>query len=251
MRKKLQGMVGKVYSSNNFGDFEIIEYNDWRNVKVRFKNSGYECKTTICNIRSGEVKDKNSPSVFGVGYIGTKYPIVGSNNRLLSEYRIWHRMLRRCYCPKSHIKHPTYKDCTVSENFKSYEYFYEWCQNQIGFNNPNWELDKDLLIKGNKLYAEDTCIFLPKEINLCLNTNTLKGHLPVGVGLTKHGKYFARISSKGKEIHLGIYETPEEAFLKYKANKESIFRELSDTWGSLLDPRAKIALYNRKVEITN
>ena len=46
MRKKLQGMVGKVHSSNNFGDFEIIEYNDWRNVKVRFKNSGYECKTT-------------------------------------------------------------------------------------------------------------------------------------------------------------------------------------------------------------
>ncbi len=88
MRKKLQGMVGKVYSSNNFGDFEIIEYNDWRNVKVRFKNSGYECKTTISSIRSGEVKDKNSPSVFGVGCIGTKYPIVGSNNRLLSEYRI-------------------------------------------------------------------------------------------------------------------------------------------------------------------
>ena len=77
-------MVGKVYSSNNFGDFEIIEYNDWRNVKVRFKNSGYECKTTISNIRSGGVKDKNSSSVFGVGCIGTKYPIVGSNNRLLS-----------------------------------------------------------------------------------------------------------------------------------------------------------------------
>ena len=38
--------------------------------------------------------------------------------------------------------------------------------------------------------------------------------LPVGVSPTKQGKYFARISSKSEETHLGIYETPEEAFFK-------------------------------------
>lgn len=71
-------------------------------------------------------------------------------------------------------KYPTYKDCEVSENFKSYEYFYEWCNKQIGFGNEYWQLDKDLLIKGNKVYSENTCHFIPKEINLVLTKSDKK-----------------------------------------------------------------------------
>ena len=111
------------------------------------------------------------PSVCGVGILGAKYPS-RVNGVLTKEYDLWYSMLRRCYSDNSKKKRPTYERCEVSDKFKSYEYFYEWCQNQIGFDNDGngfpFHLDKDLLVKGNKVYSEDTCVFIPQEINKVL-----------------------------------------------------------------------------------
>ena len=118
-------------------------------------------------------------------------------------------MLRRCYSITYKKKHPTYEGCECSENFRSYEYFYEWCNEQIGFNNKNWQLDKDLLTKGNKVYSESTCVFIPAEINLLLVKNTAsRGENLVGVYWSKTNKAFvARVSkSKGKREYLGLFK---------------------------------------------
>ena len=99
--------------------------------------------------------------------------------------------------------------------FKSYEYFYEWCQNQIGFSNQGWHLDKDLWIKGNKVYSEDSCIFLPHEINSLLTKRTAsKGKHLIGVYWNKTNKALRAMVSKnkGKQDHLGYYSTELEAF---------------------------------------
>ena len=159
-----KGCVGKVCKSKSSGDFKIVKYNNSTNVEIQFVTTGYEMVAQLGNIKSGKVKDPYVPSVCGVGILGTKYPPKVNGVRT-KEYELWCNMLKRCYSEVYKKQRPTYEGCKVSDNFKNYEYFYEWCNQQIGFGNQGWHLDKDLLTKGNKVYSEDSCIFIPSEIN--------------------------------------------------------------------------------------
>ena len=143
--------VGKVCKSLNSGNFKIVKYNDAYNVEIQFLKTGFETSATLGNIRNGKVKDSYSPSVYGVGILGTKYPSK-VNGVLTKEYVLWRGMLKRCYSDVYKKRYPTYEGCKVSNKFKNYEYFYEWYHKQIGFDVKGWHLDKDLLIKGNKVY---------------------------------------------------------------------------------------------------
>ena len=163
--------VGKICKSKFSGDFKILKYNNNENVEIQFLKTGYETTVQLINIKSGSIKDPYSPSVCGVGILGNKYPSK-VNGRNTKEYVLWTSMLKRCYSDAYKSKYPTYEGCKVSGKFKSYEYFYEWCNEQVGFDNEGWHLDKDLLIKGNKVYSESACIFIPNEINLLLTKRT-------------------------------------------------------------------------------
>ena len=245
--------VGKICKSLNSGDFKILKYNDATNVEIQFLKTGYEMVAQLEHIRKGSVKDPYSPSACGVGILGTKYPS-RVNGVHTKEYKLWTGMLERCYSTTLRNKYPTYKDCEASENFKSFEYFYEWCNNQIGFGNEGWQLDKDLLIKGNKIYSENTCVFLPNEINILLTKRTaLRGEYLIGVSWSKTNKAFvAQINkNKGKQEYLGSFATELEAFNAYKTAKESFVKEQADNWKSQIDIRAYNALMNYKVEITD
>ena len=163
-------------------------------------------------------------------------------------------MLRRCYNDAYKKKRPTYEGCEVSDNFKSYEYFYEWCQKQVGFRNSGWHLDKDLLIKGNKVYSEDTCVFIPAEINTVLVKRTAsRGEYLIGVYWNKKGKAFRAMVSKnkGKREHLGLFNTELEAYNAYKTAKEAFVKEQANKWKDKIDERAYNALMNYEVEITD
>ena len=173
--------VGKVCKSKLSGDFKILKYNDARNVEVQFLKTGFETSAELGNIRNGNVKDPYLPSVYGVGVAGAKYQIT-VNGRNIKEYVLWKEMLRRCYSDNYKKRQPTYEGCEVSDKFKSYEYFYEWCNKQIGFDNEGWHLDKDLLVKGNKVYSEDSCVFIPSEINtLLIKCTASRGEHLIGV----------------------------------------------------------------------
>ena len=243
--------VGKVCKSKLSGDFKILKYNDSANVEIQFINTGY-CKVAeMKEVRNGLIKDPYSPSVYGVGVVGAKYPIT-INGVHTKEYGLWNNMLQRCYYDAYKKKYQTYKDCEVSENFKSYEYFYEWCNKQIGFDNEDWHLDKDLLIKGNKVYNENTCVFLPREINTLLTKSTAsRGEYLIGVCWNKTNKAFrARVSkNKGKQEHLGYFSTELEAFNVYKVAKEAFIKEQANKWKSQIDDRAYNALMNYEVNI--
>ena len=245
--------VGKVCKSKSSGDFKILKYNDTANVEIRFLKTGYEMVTQLGNIKSGKVKDPYAPSVCGVGVVGTKYPSM-INGVQTKEYDLWHNMLQRCYNGAFKKKRPTYECCEVSDKFKRYEYFYEWCQKQIGFDNQGWQLDKDLLVKGNKVYSEDSCVFLPQEINsLLVKSNASRGEYLIGVCWDKAKRSFkAQLrKNRGKSEHLGLFKTELKAFNVYKTAKESYLKEQANEWKSQIDDRAYNALMNYQVEITD
>ena len=247
--------VGKVCKSKSSGDFKVLKYNNGKNVEIQFLKTGYEATVELGSIRNGSVKDPYSPSVFGVGITGTKYPPT-INGAQTKEYVLWKHMLERCYSDTYKKKQPTYIDCEVSENFKSYEYFYEWCNKQIGFGNEGDEnpfhLDKDLLIKGNKVYSENTCVFIPREINQVLVKRTAsRGEHLIGVYWDKTKKAFIAMVSKNKrkQEYLGSFKTEIEAFNAYKTAKELYIKEVANKFKSQIDLRAYNALMSYEVMI--
>ena len=108
------------------------------------------------------------------------------------------------------------------------------------------------MIKGNKIYSEDTCVFIPKDINLLLTKCTAtRGEHLIGVSWCKRDKVFrATVSrNKGKQEHLGFFKTELEAFNAYKKAKEAFIKEQANKWKSQIDIRAYNALMNYEVNI--
>ena len=243
--------VGKVFKSLNSGDFKILKYNDSGNVEIQFINTGYRKVAEMKEVRNGEVKDPYSPSVYGIGVVGTKYPIT-VNGVQTKEYDLWKGMLRRCYSDSFKKGCPTYEGCEVSENFEYYEYFYEWCHKQIGFYNEGWQLDKDLLVKGNKVYSENTCVLLPSDINaLLVKSDKTRGKFLIGVTFHKKLNKFSAQCNTHLAKHIGYFDTEVEAFEAYKQAKENHLKEVAEKWKDRIDIKAYNALMNYQVEITD
>ena len=188
-----------------------------------------------------------------MGFNDGIYPSVGTK-----EHSLWRSMLARCYKESNLLKKPTYRDCEVSDNFKDYTYFYEWCNKQVGFNSLDenervFALDKDLLVKGNKVYSENTCVFVPMEINnLIVKSDSIRGDYPIGVVYDKdRGKFQTKLWVNNKPKFLGRFETVEEAFEKYKECKEAHIKLVAEKWKHLIDFRAYEALMKYEVEVTD
>lgn len=198
-----------------------------------------------------------SKLLYGVGVsadgLYKRTEIANSKRKGTKEYDLWVRMLDRCYNKSSRLKHPSYEQCIVSENFKNFQYFAKWCNSQIGFKQKGFELDKDILSKGNKLYSEDTCVFVPKELNvLLINSRRTRGDFPLGVYFHKqHQKFLAKITINGVRKHIGLYRTSIDAFNAYKSSKEAYIKVKANEYVSHIDPKAFTALMNYQVEITD
>ena len=238
---------------------KIIEYIGNNNIVVEFQDE-YKARvhTQYKNFQMGTTKNPYYPSVCGVGIIGNKYPsrIKGV---VVKEYDIWTTMLQRCYSAKFKERNPTYKDVICCEEWLLYENFYEWLHNQSNFekwlNGEKWCVDKDILIKGNKIYSPSNCCLVPHIVNgLFEKGEAIRGDLPIGVGKSKK-KFQARCRNPfTKQVErLGNYPTAEEAFYIYKEYKENLIKRVAkEEYGkSNITKHCYDAMMNYVVEITD
>lgn len=184
-----------------------------------------------------------------------KYGLPSKVNKRLQS--IWAGMNQRCGNKSGRA--PAYTD--VTNEFTSYEEFAVWAAGQIGFDMDGWEIDKDVLIKGNRVYGPNTCIFLPVELNVLFVGSlaySRRGAYPVGVtrfvqanGTVQFRAQMVRTEDGKRVRYLGSFRTPEEAFQCYKKAKEARVRELAEQYKDKIDPRAYEALMKWEVEITD
>lgn len=236
---------------------KIVEYNGYANIVVEFQDE-YKIRinSTYGTFVKGAIKNPYYPSVFGVGITGNRYhPRI--NGEYTKEYRAWQNMLSRCFKKT----YDTYQDVTCCKEWLLFDNFYEWLHSQENFekwfNGEKWCLDKDILVKGNKIYSPETCCLVDFDINMLFVTRKKsRGTLPIGVHYLKRVNKYIAYCSSGKEKnnnYIGLYDTIEEAFLAYKEYKEAIIKQIAQeeyNKGNITEECYQ-AMMNYEVEITD
>lgn len=158
-------------------------------------------------------------------------------------------MLERCYNLEHQERQPTYKGCKVDERWHNFQNFAQWYEENY---KESCVLDKDILVKGNKIYSFKNCCFVPQDINnLLIKANSIRGKYPIGVSLHKEGRFQVRLNIYGKRIYLGLFDTYQQAFQAYKITKEQYIKEMAEKWRYKITEPTYQALINYQVEITD
>lgn len=198
---------------------KIIAYRKSIDIDVMFKDGTILKNVEYGNLKKGHIKNPFEPKIYNIGFIGIgKYDYI--NN--LTAYRTWHGMIKRCYNESNFIKHPTYKDCTVHSDWHNFQNFAKWFYENY---KDGFQMDKDYTCFDNKVYSQDTCVFIPQELNK-LFSYTKVSKTKTMVGVDKVGSRFKASLNKGKnKIYLGYFDTEIEAFSAYKKAKEDYVKE--------------------------
>ena len=240
-------LLGKEYETNNCGKCFVVDYKSSSDVTVVFYEPLYIAKCNYRDLREGVVGNPLYPRVYGVGSIGVgKYNSRDHKNL----YHLWKSLLQRVYTKRN----PSYKGVTVCDEWLNFQNFAEWCTTDPFFNTEDengrkYHLDKDILVKGNKIYSPNTCCFIPQEINsISINVYKARGNYPVGV--VKRGKKFlVRIRRSGDLESLGVFSNLDQAFFVYKQAKENYIKSLAEKWKGRIDEKVYESLLTYKVSM--
>ena len=247
---------------NTFGSKMIlVDYKSNENVLIYFPEyNWYRPYTFYQHFKDGNVKCPYEKRFYNVGYIGEGNYKCKENRKQTNAYSYWHGMLKRCYCEYDLKKHPTYINCEVCEEWHNFQNFAKWYEeNYYEINDEIMELDKDILLKGNKIYSPKTCIFVPHRINgLFTKADKSRGDYPIGVCYHKRDnvlevKCSVYKNNKKKRKHLGRFSPSEpfRAFICYKNFKENYIKQVADEYKDLIPTELYEAMYKYKVEIND
>lgn len=156
------------------------------------------------------------------------YTVEFRGGPITKDFRIWANIMSRCYAESSLKKRPTYEGCTVDKRWLSFETFKSWLRDNY---REGFELDKDLLEPGNRVYGPDTCEYIPPDLNKLFgsNRNKLSG-MPTGVCRCERGRFRARLTRFGRITYVGKFKSVEEARKAWLVAKGLYCKELAEMY---------------------
>lgn len=246
LEKKERIKAGDLFRTNEGCDALVVEYNGASNIIVEFQDSHkHKMRVEASQLRSGQVKNPYFPSVHKTGYVGVGKYARYFLSRPTREYIAWVNMLMRGYSESYKEKYPTYSEVTVCEEWHNYQVFAEWYVNHEFYDN-GYDLDKDILVRGNKVYSPEFCTLVPCEINnLTLDSGSIRGDSPVGVSWNKsRSKYSAYLKIDSRCEYLGLFTFAEDASRAYVKAKEQYVKITASKWRGKIEEKVYHALMN-------
>lgn len=212
---------------------EVIEYEDSKNCTIIIDDGTILKNVNYNNLKTGRLSNPNHRTINGIGYIG-----VGTYNSTHKSYPVWAGVVRR-------LK----KDNYVCEEWKCFQNFAEWYANK--FKNEymkGWRLDKDILVKDNKIYSPETCCLIPPNlVKIFKNSDKTKEKSSTGVKTRDSKNYTVVIRVDKISTYFTGFKTDEEAHEKYKSLKEQSFKDKAKLWKGKIEDRVYEALMNYKL----
>ena len=125
--------------------------------------------------------------------------------------------------------------------------FYDWVDdNYYEVPDSTVQLDKDILIKGNKIYSPEACIFTPSIISKTFSKKTVKPKYD-----KKSKKYIASITIDRKTVLIGEYDTEDEALKNYIKYKEAFIKALANRYKKYIPNELYNALITYKIDLSD
>lgn len=194
-KSKYDILIGKIFENNDGLQFKIIKrVKTSKNrpyFQIKFLKTGYITNSSEKSILSKSIKDHLNPSKYGVGYFEN------SNSKIYNKkaYKKWDAMLSRCY-NKNNVQYKNYggNGCFVCDRWHSFKNFVEDLPNIDGWNQNKFEkgllqLDKDIKIKGNKIYSKENCSLVTQKENMKIIPSVMKEFVAIDPNNVRHEGY--------------------------------------------------------------
>lgn len=262
MGRNKKDIIGEIYKNNKGEEFVIIQYNNANDITVMFLDEHKtKVHTQYYNIQEGVVRNPYFPNIYDSGYVGVGKHIVAVKRKATHKYETWRDMIRRCHSESFQNKNQCYKDASVCEEWYNFQNFGDWYdENYYKIDGQKMNLEKDILVKGNKRYSPETCVFVPSCINsVFTKSDKVRGEYMIGVNFHSRDKVFEagcndmflNSGTKKPRKHLGRFTSEVDAFLVYKEYKEDYIKRVADFYKDLIPNKLYEAMYNWVVESTD
>ena len=238
--KKQESKIGEVRNNKTGTPMQIIRYNNTNDITLKFLDKhGFEMDNTYQNFKEGKVSNPYDKRIHGIGYLGIGKYYTDKTKLEFQMYCCWRKILERCYSERFRHLNPAYEDCTTCKEWHCYQNFAQWyMDNYYLIENERTHVDKDILVKGNRVYSPETCLLVPQRINMIFMSKTNKWNLPNGISVSKTGKYITSYNT----AHLGTFNTLDEAIKNHELSKRIHIKQVAEEYKNIISEKVYDAL---------